>query len=80
MAMDLPNSPAVNDQFTVGLTTYRWDGEKWTSGVAPVAGKKPIYDDGSVPMVAQLTLIDPPVNPTDAADKNYVDNLDMGTF
>lgn len=26
---DYPNNPAVDDEFTVGLVTFIWDGEKW---------------------------------------------------
>ena len=31
MAIDFPASPTTNDTFTVGNTTYKWDGEKWTT-------------------------------------------------
>jgi hypothetical protein len=29
MAIDFPNSPSVNDEFTSGSTTWRWDGSVW---------------------------------------------------
>jgi microcystin-dependent protein len=29
MAIDFPNSPAVNDTFVVGTTTWKYDGTKW---------------------------------------------------
>jgi hypothetical protein len=29
MPIDFPNSPSVNDQFTSGSTTWRWDGSVW---------------------------------------------------
>lgn len=29
MPIDFPNSPALNQEFTVGLTTWKWDGVKW---------------------------------------------------
>lgn len=29
MAIDFPNSPATNDTYTVGGTTWKYDGEKW---------------------------------------------------
>lgn len=74
--MNFPPTPSVGTLFPTvfvpGQPQYRWDGEKWTSSL--VAGsKKPIYDDGSVPMAAQLTLLATPVNPQDAAAKGYVD-------
>lgn len=30
-AIDFPNSPALNDLFTVGLRTWRWNGTFWES-------------------------------------------------
>lgn len=39
MAIDFPNNPALNDTFTVGTSTWQYDGEKWLSlGVAGPAG------------------------------------------
>jgi len=29
MPIDFPNSPTLNDEFTSGLTTWRWDGNVW---------------------------------------------------
>ena len=29
MAIDFPNSPTTNQTFTVGLKTWKYDGEKW---------------------------------------------------
>jgi hypothetical protein len=38
MAINFPNSPAVNDVFASGITSWRWDGAKWNSNtVARVA-------------------------------------------
>lgn len=41
--------------------------------VAGSLGYQPIAPDGHVPMTAQLTLVSPPVAPTDASSKAYVD-------
>jgi hypothetical protein len=75
---DFPNAPTVGQRFpatpTTGVPTYTWDGAKWTTIGAPLGGKTPVYTDGSNPMAATLTLSGDPVNPTDAADKHYVDN------
>ena len=39
MAIDFPNSPEVNDEFTVGDRTWRWDGTVWAATVqGPVTG------------------------------------------
>jgi hypothetical protein len=37
-AIDFPNSPAVNDTFTVGSITWKWNGSTWQSQGTPVAG------------------------------------------
>ena len=29
MPIDFPNSPTVNDSFTSGTTTWKWDGTVW---------------------------------------------------
>jgi len=72
---DFPSSPSVNQKYpaspVAGQPTYTWDGQKWL--VADLSGKTPIYTDGSTAMAAQLTVQNPPVNPTDAAAKAYVD-------
>jgi hypothetical protein len=80
MAMNFPNSPTVGQKYptspVAGQPQYTWNGTLWTThGVAPPGpGKVPVWTDGSVPMTAQLTLVGDPVNPTDAADKHYIDN------
>ena len=77
MGINFPAAPTVGTLHPqppqAGVPVYRWDGEKWTTTGA-AATKTPVYVDGSTAMTAQLTLIAPPVNPTDAAAKSYVDN------
>jgi hypothetical protein len=79
MAMNFPNSPTVGDKYPTspiaGQPQYTWNGTLWTThGVAPPGpGKVPVWTDGSSPMTAALTLSGDPVNPTDAADKHYID-------
>jgi hypothetical protein len=76
MGINFPNAPTTNQLYpqppVAGLPVYRWDGQKWTTQGAP-ATRTPVYTDGSTPMTAQLTLVAPPVNSTDAAAKSYVD-------
>lgn len=36
MALNFPNSPAVNDEYSYGGFLYRWDGVKWTTVVGTV--------------------------------------------
>jgi hypothetical protein len=77
MSLDFPNSPAVGQTYpsppVTGVPTYTWDGQKWTTQGAGAIGKTAVFTDGSTSMTAALTLSGDPVNPTDAADKNYVD-------
>lgn len=77
MHLDFPSSPTNGQKYpaspVAGIPTYVWDSEKWTTVAGSVSGKTAIVSDGSVPMVAQLTLVTPPVAATDAASKGYVD-------
>jgi hypothetical protein len=77
MALDFPNAPTVGQKYPAapitGVPTYSWDGEKWTTVGAPMGGKTPVWTDGSAAMTGLLTLVAPPVNPTDAAAKSYAD-------
>lgn len=43
-AIDFPNSPTVGQLFSVGNTTWRWDGSFWTGIGNVVPGPK--GDDG----------------------------------
>lgn len=77
MALNFPSGPSVGQQYPspaiAGLPIYRWTGSYWTTLGAAV-GAQPIYADGTVPMTAQLTLVNAdPVNNNDAARKSYVD-------
>lgn len=77
MALDFPSSPSIGQHYPAspigGIPTYTWDGEKWTTLGASVGGKNAVWTDGSAPMTGQLTVVNPPVNPTDAASKAYAD-------
>jgi hypothetical protein len=77
MAFDFPNSPTNGQKYpaspVAGVPTYTWDGVKWTTVGGAVGGKIAVYTDGSNAMTAQLTVVNPPVNPTDAAAKSYAD-------
>jgi hypothetical protein len=44
-AIDFPNSPAVNDTFTVGSITWKWNGSTWQSQGVAVPG--PAGADGA---------------------------------
>jgi hypothetical protein len=84
MAFDFPNSPTVGQKYPAspvgGQPTYTWDGEKWTTVGGTIAGKTAVWTDGTTAMTAQLTLVAPPVNPTDAVAKSYVDAGNAFTF
>lgn len=36
MAIDFPNSPTLNQQFTVGDRVWTWDGTRWESVYSPI--------------------------------------------
>lgn len=78
MSFDFPTNPVTGQKWpsppVSGQPIYTWDGQKWTTVAGSVGGKTPVFTDGSTPMAAALTLSGDPVNPTDAADKHYVDN------
>jgi hypothetical protein len=75
MGMNFPASPTTGQLYpqppVAGVPVYRWDGQKWTMQSAQP--KAVVFADGSQPMTGQLTLVGDPVNPTDAADKSYID-------
>ena len=50
MPIDFPNSPSVDDQFTSGTTTWRWDGSVWKviRDFAPTGATGPTGPTGSV--------------------------------
>ena len=50
MPIDFPNSPSVNDQFTSGTTTWKWDGTVWKviRDFAPTGATGPTGPTGSV--------------------------------
>ena len=65
--IDFPTNPQVGDQFTSAGNTWEWDGVKWIGvGVAflPLAGGT---------MLGELELAADPVDPLEAATKEYVD-------
>jgi len=37
-AIDFPNSPEINDEFTSGNTTWKWDGVSWNTIRTPIVG------------------------------------------
>lgn len=75
-ALDFPTSPTVGQTYpsppVAGVPVYTWNGVTWNT--IPSTAKVPVYTDGSTAMTAALTLSGLPVNPTDAADKAYVDS------
>jgi hypothetical protein len=73
-AIDFPNSPAVDDTFTVGSITWKWNGSTWESVPAKALGTDDI-DGGDA--VSWYTWLDLKVDNSDAnekiADGSYVD-------
>jgi hypothetical protein len=56
-AIDFPNSPAVNDVFTAGTSTYKWTGVAWVSNNlgatqwADIVGKPATFTPSAHPHV-----------------------------
>lgn len=48
-AIDFPNAPALNEEFTSGNTTWKWDGVTWNVIRTPVVGPTgPTGDEGPI--------------------------------
>lgn len=46
MAINFPNTPALNDTYSYGGSTWQWDGESWVSlGLTPASGQPGIFRD-----------------------------------
>jgi hypothetical protein len=71
--IDFPANPTNGQQFTVGNTTWVWDGTKWTtvSGVAPVVTEYLPLVGGT--LTGPLILAADPTIPLGASTKEYVD-------
>jgi hypothetical protein len=52
-AINFPNSPTLNQSFTVGTVTYTWNGESWLSSAA--ASPLAIYTQAGSAYTAQIT-------------------------
>lgn len=67
-AIDFPNSPAVNDVFTAGNSTYKWTGAAWISNNlgsiawTDVTGKPTTFAPSAhTHTISQITDYVPPV-------------------
>jgi hypothetical protein len=70
MAIDFPNSPALNQTFTSGGRVWIWDGAKWTPASTSGSGFLPL--SGGT-MTGELLLAADPTAALDSATKQYVD-------
>ena len=68
--IDFPSNPTVGQNFTAAGVTWTWDGAKWTA--TGLAGGPFLPLVGGT-MTGELVLHADPVNPLDAATKEYVD-------
>ena len=56
MALNFPNSPALNETYEAAGVTYTWDGVKWTSKGA-TSGQPVVPDEyGNVVITGTLTV------------------------
>lgn len=44
MAIDFPNSPSVDETYSINGKIYKWDGEKWNIVNSAIAAPSEIYD------------------------------------
>jgi hypothetical protein len=75
--IDFPASPTLGEQFSFGGTVWEWDGTKWTT-VPGTSSGGPFLELAGGTMVGDLTLAADPLNPLDAATKEYVDTIQTG--
>jgi hypothetical protein len=68
--IDFPASPTVGQTFSAAGVTWTWDGAKWTA--TGITGGPFLPLVGGT-MAGELVLHADPVNPLDAATKEYVD-------
>jgi hypothetical protein len=55
-AIDFPNSPTLNQVFTAGDRSWKWNGTAWTSNNVTVSATSPItYSSGNIAF-AGITL------------------------
>jgi hypothetical protein len=74
--IDFPNSPEINDEFTSGNTTWKWDGVSWNTIRTPVVGPTgPQGESGGIgptgptgPLGAWTTTSETPPSPANAGD------------
>ena len=83
MAINFPASPSVNDTFTAGSITYKWDGAKWIGlGVTPadrlVEGSNSLEIDASNNL--SWTGNNVQIGPTTATSKLTISSTTTGTF
>ena len=56
MALNFPNSPALNDTYEASGVTYVWDGVKWTSKGATTGLPLAPDENGNVIITGTLTV------------------------
>jgi hypothetical protein len=67
--IDFPAAPTIGQTFSAAGIAWTWDGAKWTPGGSSTA----YLPLGGGTLTGPLTLAGNPVNPLDAATKQYVD-------
>lgn len=79
MALDFPNSPSVNDEYTAQGRTWTWNGTAWLANetqVDQISATSPLaYDQNTNVLSVDLSSY----STTQAASDNYIMNL-MGAI
>jgi len=71
-AIDFPNSPAVNDEFTAGTTIYKWDGTAWrvkqsTLAASVYSDSNPLMNSSASAGTSALVSRSDHIHPTDTS-------------
>lgn len=77
-AIDFPNSPALNEEFSAAGTTWVWDGSKWIikESLGPIGPTGPVGPTG--PTGPAVTGPSGPTGPTGPTGPIF-QNVDCGT-
>ena len=71
MAIDFPDSPSLNDEFTVGDVTWVWDGQVWRisnsqGATGPTGPTGPQGEIGNTGPTGPVSTVQGPTGPTGA--------------
>ena len=75
MAFDFPSNPTLNQTYTDGVVSYKWNGYAWLTGSGGSATPGDYVLKAGDTMSGPLTLPGDPTAPLHATPKQYVDRV-----